>query len=133
LHFITSQDGKAVNPFNYLRPGVDFENCSGSSCGSSDGDAFNPSGSWDWPIAPKIKYSQGFGSTWATRNTWVGRIYSAHNGIDINSNSGSEVKAVRGGTLFRGSYSGASGCRLRYVRVDHDDSDLDTFYLHINY
>jgi peptidoglycan hydrolase CwlO-like protein len=133
LHFMVSKDGNTENPFNYLRGGVDFENCSGSSCGASDGDAFNPGGSWDWPINPKIKFTQGYGLTWAISNTWVGRIYSFHNGIDLNSDSSSAVKAVSSGTLYRGSYSGSGSCRLRYVRVDHDNSDLDTFYLHINY
>jgi peptidoglycan hydrolase CwlO-like protein len=132
LHFIISQNGNTQNPFTYLK-GIEFENCSGSSCGSTDGDSFSPGGSWDWPINPRIKFSQGYGPTWAVRNTWVGRIYSFHNGIDINSNSTSEIKAVRPGTLYRGSYSGSGGCRLRYVRVDHDENDLDTFYLHINY
>ncbi|OGM25612.1 hypothetical protein A2962_03720 [Candidatus Woesebacteria bacterium RIFCSPLOWO2_01_FULL_39_61] len=132
VHFIVSQNGATQNPFSFLR-GIDYENCSGSSCGSNDGDPFNPGGSWDWPINPKVKFSQGYGSTWAVRNTWVGRIYSFHNGIDINSNSSQEVKAARSGTLYRGSYGGGGGCRLRYVRVDHDENDLDTFYLHINY
>lgn len=131
LHFIVSQKGNAQNPFTYLKS-ADHENCSGSSCGSGDGDSFNPSGSWDWPISPKIKFTQGYGSTWATRNSWVGRIYNFHNGIDINGTS-PEVRAVRSGKLFRGSYGGSGGCRLKYVRVDHDESDLDTFYLHINY
>ncbi len=133
LHFIVSQNGGTLNPFSYLRSGVDYENCSGSSCGSSDGDPFNPGGSWDWPIVPRVKFTQGYGSTWAIANTWVGRIYSFHNGIDINGESSSEVRAVQSGTLYRGSYSGSGGCRLKYVRVDHNDSDLDTFYLHINY
>ncbi len=133
LHFIVSQNGVTQNPFNYLKPGVDYENCSGSSCGSGDGDPFNPSGSWDWPIMPKIKFSQGYGSTWAVRNTWVGRIYQFHNGIDIDSLTSDEVRAVASGTLFRGSYTGVNGCRLRYVRVDHENSDIDTYYLHINY
>lgn len=131
LHFIVRQNGSTHNPFNYLKS-VDYENCSGSFCGSSDGDPFNPGGSWEWPVNPKIKFLQGYGSTWAVRNTWVGKIYSFHNGIDI-SGSSPEVKAVKDGTLYRGSYSGSGGCRLRYVRVDHDDSDLDTLYLHINY
>lgn len=133
LHFIVSQGGNTQNPFNYLKSGIDFENCSGSSCGSGDGDPFNPNGPWDWPIKPKIKFSQGYGATWATLNTWVGKIYSFHNGIDVSSDSSSEVVAVQAGTLYRGSYGGSGGCRLRYVRVDHDDSDLDTLYLHINY
>lgn len=135
LHFIVAQGSNPLNPFNYLKGGVSFENCSGSSssCGSGDGDSFNPSGSWDWPINSPIKLSQGFGNTWAVKNTWVGRIYNFHNGIDINNEGNSEVKAVTAGTLFRGSYTGYNGCRLRYVRIDHEDSDLDTYYLHINY
>ena len=132
IHFIVSQGGNANNPFSYLRSDIDYENCSGSSCGSGDSDSFNPSGSWIWPINPKIELTQGYGPTWAVRNTWVGRIYSSHNGIDINSAS-SEVKAVKSGTMYRGSYVVGGGCTLRYVRVDHDGSDLETFYLHINY
>lgn len=131
LHFIVSQKGATQNPFNHLKP-VDYDNCSGSSCGSGDGDPFNPSGSWDWPISPRIKFNQGYGVTWSVKNTWAGKVYSFHNGIDINGTS-SEVRAVKSGELYRGSYGGGGGCRLRYVRVDHDDSDLDTFYLHINY
>ena len=133
LHFMVVQNRNTLNPFNYLRGGVSYDNCSGSSCGSSDGDSFNPGGSWIWPINEKIRFSQGYGSTWAVRNTWVGNVYSFHNGIDIDSESSLNVKAVKSGDLYRGSYAGISGCRLRYVRVDHDDSDLDTYYLHINY
>lgn len=133
LHFMIVQAGSTYNPFSYLKGGVDYENCSASSCGSGDSDPFNPSGSWDWPINPKIKFSQGYGNTWAIKNTWVGRIYQFHNGIDINNEASSEVKAVKSGTLFRGSYTGYNGCSLRYVRVDHDENDLDTYYLHINY
>lgn len=132
VHFIVSQGGTTHNPFSYLRSDIDYENCSGSSCGSGDTDPFEPSGSWIWPVNPKIEFTQGYGSTWAIRNTWVGRIYNFHNGIDING-SNSEVKAVKGGTLYQGSYTGYAGCNLRYVRVDHDNSDLETFYLHINY
>jgi peptidoglycan hydrolase CwlO-like protein len=130
LHFTVAQDGNAFNPFAYLKS-VDHENCSGPGA-CSEGDAFNPSGGWDWPISPKIRMNQGYGSTWAVRNTWVGQIYSFHNGIDILGSSNT-VRAVRDGILYRGSYSGSGGCRLRYVRVDHKDSDLETFYLHVNY
>jgi len=133
LHFTVSQNGAAKNPFDYLKSGIDYENCSGSECNSSDGDSFNPSGSWDWPINSKIKFNQGYGSTWAIRNTWLGKIYSFHNGIDIASNSSNDVKAVRPGTLFRGSYSGSGGCPLKYVRVHNDEGGLDVFYLHVNY
>lgn len=130
LHFIVSENGTTHNPFDYLKP-VDHQNCSGpGQC--SDGDPFNPTGSWEWPISPPIKFSQGYGYTWAIQNTWVGSIYQFHNGIDIDSND-MTVRAVKSGTLYQGSYSGSGGCALKYVRVDHDDSNLDTFYLHINY
>ena len=132
LHFIVREDNQVRNPFSYLR-GIDHENCSGSSCGSSDGDPFSPSGSWDWPISAPVKFTQGYGGTWAVRNTWVGRIYSFHNGIDIINEGNLEIRAVQPGTLYRGSFSGSAGCRLRYVRVDHDNSNVDTLYLHINY
>jgi septal ring factor EnvC (AmiA/AmiB activator) len=123
LHFMVSKDGSTYNPFTYLKGGIDSENVSG-------GDAFNPSGSWNWPVSPKITLSQGYGYTWAVQNTWVGRIYQFHNGIDIKGSS-SEIKAVKPGTLFQGSYNGR--CSLHYVRVHLDDGGLDTYYLHVNY
>lgn len=130
LHFTVSQKGTALNPFSYLKP-ADHDNCTGpGEC--SEGDPFNPSGSWEWPVPPKIRMNQGFGSTWAVRNTWVGQIYSMHNGIDIIGSS-TTVRAVADGTMYRGSYGGGGGCRLRYVRVEHKDSDLETYYLHVNY
>lgn len=131
LHFIVSKNGVTENPFNYLRGGIDYRNCSGpGECEA--GDPFNPSGSWNWPISPVVRYTQGYGSTWAVRNTWVGRVYNFHNGIDIDSDSSSVVHAVQPGTLFQGSFSGSGGCRLRYVRVEQSDG-ISTFYLHINY
>lgn len=131
VHFIVSNNGATQNPFDYLRSGVDYKNCSGPGA-CSEGDPFNPSGSWDWPISPTIQFNQGYGATWAVQNSWVGKIYSFHNGIDINSDN-PDVHAVKSGTLYRGSYSGSGGCSLRYVRVHHDEGGLDTFYLHINY
>lgn len=123
-HFIISDKSIVQNPFNYLKS-IDFVNNSG-------GDPFNPTGSWDWPIQSPIQFNQGYGETWAVKNTWVGNIYRFHNGIDIDSNS-ADIKAIQDGKLYRGSYSGQAGCALKYVRVDHKDSDIDTFYLHVNY
>jgi len=130
LHFMVTKDGAAQNPFNYLKS-IDSRNCSGSSCDSSDGDAFNPSGSWEWPVSGPITLNQGYGSTWAVRHTWVSRIYSFHNGIDINGSS-SSVKAVADGVLIRGVFSGGGGCGLQYVKLEHNDG-LITWYLHVNY
>lgn len=133
LHFMVTQNASTVNPFSMLKSGVDYENCSGSSCGSNNSDPFNPSGSWDWPLNPKVEFFQGYGVTWAVKNTWAGKVYSFHNGIDIDSKTSNDVKAVKSGTLYRGSYTGVNGCRLRYVRIDHEDSNYDTYYLHVNY
>lgn len=124
LHFMVSDNSLVKNPFSYLKS-IDHRN-------DSNGDLFNPSGSWDWPLSPTIYFNQGYGSTWAIQNTWVGSIYSFHNGIDISGNSTS-VKAVQQGKLYRGSYTGSGGCALKYVRVDHKDTDIDTYYLHIHY
>lgn len=132
LHFIVADNSTVKNPFDYLKT-VDNLNCSGVNGGGCfDGDPFNPRGSWDWPLSPRIQLNQGYGETWAVRNTWVGSIYRFHNGIDIGSDS-LDVKAVQPGKLFRGTYSGSNGCALKYVRVDHKDSNIDTFYLHVNY
>jgi len=125
VHFIVSSSGASQDPFNYLSS-IDYTNNSG-------GDPFNPSGSWNWPIDATIKYNQGYGETWAVKNTWVGQVYRFHNGIDIGSTGSQTVRAVKGGALYQGSYSGNGGCRLQYVRVDHDEDDKDTFYLHVNY
>ena len=131
LHFMVSESGTTHNPFNYLKS-TDLENCSGSSCGSSDGDPASPSGNWDWPLNPPIKLSQGYGNTWAVNHTWVRKIYSFHNGIDIQSSS-RDIKAVKNGVLYRGSYTGMGSCRLQYVKVVHDDSSLETIYAHVYY
>lgn len=129
LHFIIADNANTFNPFNYLKS-IDYENVSG-------GDPFNPTGSWDWPLNPKIILHQGYGSTWAVRNTWVGKIYQFHNGLDLTGGS-DEIRAIQPGKLFRGSYPGKriyskSGCSLLYVKVDHKDSDLDSYYLHVSY
>ncbi|MCJ7792794.1 MAG: hypothetical protein MUP45_02355 [Candidatus Marinimicrobia bacterium] len=130
LHFMVTQGSNTQNPFGYLGGGMASENCSGSTCGSSDGDSFNPLGSWGWPLNSPLKFTQGYGVTWAIQHTWVGSVYDFHNGIDLVSDS-LDVKAVKTGTLYQGVYQG--GCNLTYVRVNHDDSDLDTLYLHVNY
>ncbi len=127
--FIVKDNGVVSDPFNYLKP-VAFNNCSASSCGSSDADPFNPSGNLDWPLQPTIELEQGYGSTWAVRNTWVGRVYNFHNGIDINGAS-NDIYAISDGTLYKGSYGGSNGCALPYVKLVHKDSNITTYYLHV--
>lgn len=120
LHFIVQTGANVQNPFNYLKS-VDYSDDTG-------GDLWNPSGNWDWPISPRIGFHQGFGETWAVRNTWAGNIYRFHNGIDISGSSNS-VYAVADGTLYKGSY--AVGCTLSYVKLVHKDSNISTLYLHV--
>ncbi|MFH1601697.1 MAG: hypothetical protein ABIB61_01945 [Candidatus Shapirobacteria bacterium] len=130
LHFSVTQGNNIVNPFNYLSSSVEWRNCSGYSCGG-EGDSFNPAGSWDWPINSPITFTQGYGNTWAVNHqSWL--PYDFHNGIDIFNDS-LAVKAVADGKLYRGSYTGIGGCALRYVRLIHKDSDVESYYLHINY
>lgn len=129
LHFILKQGGSTINPFSLLKP-VPFNNCSGSSCGSSDGDPFNPSGSMDWPLNGTISMNQGYGRTWAVNNTWIGNIYNFHDGLDINGSS-NEVYAVADGTAYRGGFRGGNGCTLPYVKLVHKDSNLVSYYLHV--
>lgn len=131
LHFTVTDGKNVVNPFSYLSS-IEHKNCSGSSCGSADADPFNPSGDWSWPIPGPITLSQGYGSTWGIRHTWVSRIYSFHNGIDINGSS-TTISAIADGTLYRGSFSGSGGCSLRYVKLEHSNTNITTWYLHINY
>ena len=119
LHFIVQEGGSAINPFDKLKP-VDSVN-------DSNGDVFNPSGSWDWPLSPTIYLHQGFGNTWFVRTySW----YPTHDGIDITGSS-DYVSAVADGALYKGSYSGFNGCALSYVKLKHKDSNITTLYLHV--
>lgn len=130
LHFTIKNNGSSVNPFQYLQGGAGYENCSSYAC-NGGGDPFNPSGSWPWPINQSIRFTQGYGYTWSVQHlSWL--PYNFHNGIDIY-NSSLDVRAVQEGRLYRGSYSGIGNCKLRYVKVDHKDSEMSTYYLHINY
>lgn len=122
LHFEIREGSEVKNPFSNLR-NINLVDDSG-------GDAHSGSGDWDWPLNEPIKFNQGFGSdTRAIRSRIV--WYSFHTGIDIASDNRA-VKAVKSGTLFRGSIACGSGV-LRYVRLDHEDSNLETYYLHVNY
>lgn len=122
LHFQIAEGTDIKNPFNYLR--------NVSLIDDSGGDPHAATGSWDWPLNEPIKFNQGFGSnTSAIRSKIV--WYTFHTGIDITADDRT-VKSVKNGTLYRGSIACGSGT-LRYVRVKHDEANLDTYYLHVNY
>ena len=122
LHFEVREGGSVKNPFSYLR--------NISLVDQSGGDPYAATGSWNWPLNEPIKFNQGYGANTAAiraRIVW----YDFHTGIDIVSDDRA-VKASKSGTLYRGSI-GCGGGTLRYVRVDHQDSGIDTFYVHVNY
>lgn len=134
LHFTVSKSGVAQNPFSYLKSGIGNANHT-ASCDGVPPDSFNPTGSWNWPIDETVVLTQSYGLSSSLRcNAWVTSLYPSHNGIDLYNPNG-KIKAVKSGTLYRGSYYIKSNdCYLRYVRVHHDeDESISTFYLHVNY
>ncbi len=128
LHFEVREGNNVKNPLSFLT-NISLDNCSGSRCGSDDGDPAQGTGDWNWPLNDPVKFNQGFGYSKAIASGYL--WYSSHTGIDIASPD-LIVKSVKRGQLYRGAI-GCGGGTLRYVRVDHDDSDIDTYYLHVNY
>lgn len=120
------------NPFNYLKKDIAYYNCSTRlGCGHPESDPFVPSGSWEWPLSQAIYFFQGFGSTWAVKNVdWL--PYEFHNGLDLLG-QGLDVKSVQAGTLYHGFYTGTGGCKLQYAMVRHENTSVDSLYLHVNY
>lgn len=126
LHFEVASGGAHRDPAGYLKSldGIVWAN-------GSDG-SFNLGGGWDWPIDNPARITQGYGMTYYAR---VRRAYGGapHTGIDMFSKSNNyNVRAVADGTLYRGSIKCGGGI-LRYVKVDHKDDGLSTYYLHVNY
>ncbi|HUW22099.1 MAG TPA: hypothetical protein VMW41_05555 [Candidatus Bathyarchaeia archaeon] len=122
LHFEVREGDQVRNPFVYLK--------SITLIDASDGDPHAATGSWQWPLNEPIKLTQGFGeNTSAIRSHVV--WYPVHTGIDINAED-LTVKAVKKGLLYRCSID-CGGGTLRYVKVDHEDSDFNSYYLHVNY
>lgn len=126
LHFEVVQDGTHRDPAGYLK-GID------AAWNNSPDTSFGFGGDWEWPVNNPAKINQGYGMTYYAR---VRRSYGGqpHTGIDMASKSSGDysVKAVKDGTLFRGSIK-CGGGQLRYVKVEHKDSNLSTYYLHVNY
>ncbi len=126
LHFEVVKNGINYNPASYLKP-IDavWQNQPDSP--------FSFDGSWEWPLNNPAKINQGYGMTYYAR---VVRSYGGapHTGIDIVSKTSGDntIKAVKTGTLYRGSIK-CGGGQLRYVRVEHKDEGLQTYYLHVNY
>jgi len=126
LHFEVVKNGINYNPAEFLKSigGITWNN-------QPDG-SFDLNGSWNWPVNDAARITQGYGMTYYAR---VMRAYggSPHTGIDmLSKNGGNDIKAVKSGSLYRGSISCGGGL-LRYVRVVHDGDGVVTYYLHVNY
>ncbi|MDQ5951267.1 MAG: hypothetical protein QG639_544 [Patescibacteria group bacterium] len=125
LHFEVVKDGVNRDPAAYLKPI--------SILWNNDPDTeFGFGGDWDWPLNDAARITQGYGMTYYAR---VRRAYGGqpHTGIDMTSKSANyTVKAVEDGKLFRGSIRCGGGF-LRYVKVEHEDDGLSSYYLHVNY
>lgn len=122
LHFEVREGEEVKNPLSLLKNISVIDN--------SDGDSSVATGSWNWPLNEPVKFNQGFGSDTSfirSGASW----YNFHTGVDISSED-RVVKATKTGTLYQGAIGCGSGT-LRYVRVDHQDSNIDTYYLHVNY
>lgn len=126
LHFEIAKNGTHVNPAGLLKSvDISWDN-------APDG-PFSFGGDWNWPVNNPARITQGYGMTYYAR---VKRFYGGapHSGIDFVSKTSSDttVKTVKKGTLYRGSIPCGGGL-LRYVKVEHKDSDYSSYYLHINY
>lgn len=125
LHFEVVKDQSHTNPASFLKStDITWYNSPDSS--------FSFTGDWNWPINNPAIVTQGYGMTSFARTGFYGG--GPHTGIDILSKTRSDltIKAVKKGDLYRGSIPCGGGL-LRYVKVDHKDSEYSTYYLHVNY
>ena len=123
LHFEVVKDSSHQNPTNFLsNKGVEWDNAPDSP--------FSFNGSWQWPVNDPVRITQGYGMTFYASTL---RYYGGapHTGIDMVNQSDYSVKAVKPGTMYRGSIA-CGGGTLRYVHVEHEDG-YSTYYLHVNY
>lgn len=126
LHFEVVKNGTHRDPAGYLKSiDADWSN-------QPDG-SFGFAGDWEWPLNNPARINQGYGMTYYAR---VKRAYGGapHTGIDMISKTGGDyaVKAVKSGSLYRGSIP-CGGGQLRYVKVEHKEDEMQTYYLHVNY
>jgi peptidoglycan hydrolase CwlO-like protein len=124
LHFSVYQGASPRDPSEYLSSkGVSY-----SYPESQYGyyGTINPRGNWPWPLDDPIRVTQGYGS-----HPFAQQFYPSgfHDGIDMIGGS-LNVRAVRSGKLYEGSYGGCAFGPLTYAKIEHDDGFI-TWYLHI--
>ena len=126
LHFSVYQGTSVRDPNDYLSS-KSFSYSYGENPEALFGfyGSINPHGSYPWPLDDPIKINQGYGS----HGYSVRYPGGTHDGIDMEGGN-LNVKAVRSGKLYEGSYGGCSYGPLSYAKVEHDDG-LITWYLHM--
>lgn len=125
LHFEVRVNGANADPNGYIRNGVNYQYSYTSEQFGYYG-SLSPSGSWDWPLDEVILINQGYGSHGYARSFYPGGL---HNGIDMESESSSLIKAPADGTLYRGSTT-CNGVPMNYVAVDHGGGVI-SWYWHV--
>lgn len=127
LHFEVHQGSSVSDPSNFLSS-ISFSYSYNSDQYGYYG-TINPNGSWPWPMNSPIKINQGYGATGFAKDFYSNRT---HQGIDIDSGSSTQVKAVQPGKLYGGSYQcgGRYPGTLLYAKVDKGDGTT-VWYLHM--
>ncbi len=126
LHFEVHKGSSIEDPNNYLKS-ISYSYA--RDYNTSYYGSINPQGSWNWPLFDPIVINQGFGSHGFAKAFYPeGR----HNGIDMDSDSSTQVKAVKSGKLYAGSYQcgGSYPGTLLYAKVDQGDG-ISSWYLHM--
>lgn len=123
LHFEIKKGSQTENPASYL-------SSKSVQWGNSPDGPFSFGGNWSWPVEDPVTITQGYGMTYyASTYKYYGG--APHSGVDMVNTGNLKVKAVKNGTLYRGSISCGGGI-LKYVKVKQSD-DISVFYLHVNY
>ena len=127
LHFEVHQGDSVVDPNNFLSS-TSFTYSYNSDLYGYYG-TINPQGSWSWPMNQPIEINQGYGATGFAKDFYSNKF---HQGIDIDSGSSGQVKAVRAGKLYGGSYQcgGRYPGTLLFAKVDNGDG-INVWYLHM--
>lgn len=127
LHFEVHQGGNYQDPNNFLRS-ISFTYDYGSDQYDYYG-TISPHGPWNWPLSEPIVITQGFGSSGFAKIAYP-YTGGVHTGIDMQSKSSNDVKAVKAGKLYGGSYQCRNGMLL-YAKVDQGDG-MTSWYLHMS-
>ncbi len=127
LHFEVHQGNSVSDPNNFLSS-TSFSYSYNSDQYSYYG-TINPHGDWPWPMSQPIRINQGYGSTGFAKDFYSNKF---HQGIDMDSGSSTQVRAVRSGKLYGGSYQcgGRYPGTLLFAKVDSGDG-TNVWYLHV--